>query len=485
MSVKIFPGEPVLWQWDIGRRLVVDDTVCCQVHFNNGTTEEALAVEVHEQDGQRWVNVPNILLQSARNLIVYTYKKDSNGAQTRQSQVFNVYARRKPADYVYTETEILTYHALDERLKELEGEGLANAVAEYLKENPVQAGATAEEAAQIAQNKQDIETLNREKLDASKLPEAVNDALAQAKASGEFKGEPGKTPVKGIDYFDGDDYILTDTDKTEIAEQAAKMVEIPEEDVDLTGYATEEWVGKNYQPKGNYLTEVPSDYAKKSELPTKVSQLENDKGYLTEHQDISGKLDASELPQAINTALEQAKASGEFKGDPGDDYVLTEADKQEIAELTAPLVDVPSGGGSGGSAEWELLNTIILEEDSNSVIIDKDSNGNSFDLSAFMFYIDRVASDLQTANGTIYVGNARSGYFGQMQGVPQNQTRIWMSGEFMTKHMWRGSSGVNAGGTFSSVISYAGGNPTSAPMIRLYGYYFGAGTKITLYGVRK
>ena len=32
----------------------------------------------------------------------------------------------------------------------------------------------------------------------------------------------------------------------------------------------------------------------------------------------SGKLDASKLTEAINTALAQAKASGEFKGDPGD-----------------------------------------------------------------------------------------------------------------------------------------------------------------------
>lgn len=51
-----------------------------------------------------------------------------------------------------------------------------------------------------------------EKLDASKLPEAVNEALAQAKASGEFNGddgEDGKTPVKGVDYY-------TEADKAEI-----------------------------------------------------------------------------------------------------------------------------------------------------------------------------------------------------------------------------------------------------------------------------
>lgn len=65
------------------------------------------------------------------------------------------------------------------------------------------------------------------------------------------------------------------------------------------------------------IMEMLRNGAKKSELPTKVSQLDNDAGYLTEHQDISGKLNASELPNAINTALAQAKASGEFDGDDG------------------------------------------------------------------------------------------------------------------------------------------------------------------------
>lgn len=40
-------------------------------------------------------------------------------------------------------------------------------------------------------------------LGAAELPNAVNTALAQAKASGEFDGEDGYTPIKGVDYFDG------------------------------------------------------------------------------------------------------------------------------------------------------------------------------------------------------------------------------------------------------------------------------------------
>ena len=48
------------------------------------------------------------------------------------------------------------------------------------------------------------------------------------------------------------------------------------EDIDLTGYLTEVKANETYQPKG--------DYALKAELPTKVSELRNDKGYITLEQ---------------------------------------------------------------------------------------------------------------------------------------------------------------------------------------------------------
>lgn len=46
------------------------------------------------------------------------------------------------------------------------------------------------------------------KLDASKIPEIVAETLTQAKASGEFNGQDGKTPQKNVDYF-------TEADKQE------------------------------------------------------------------------------------------------------------------------------------------------------------------------------------------------------------------------------------------------------------------------------
>ena len=43
----------------------------------------------------------------------------------------------------------------------------------------------------------------------NEIPTVVEDALSQAKESGEFDGDPGYTPVRGTDYW-------TDEDKAEI-----------------------------------------------------------------------------------------------------------------------------------------------------------------------------------------------------------------------------------------------------------------------------
>lgn len=91
----------------------------------------------------------------------------------------------------------------------------------------------------------------------------------------------------------GDDYFFVssiefyeETISLKISKPSIKKID--NKYLDLTSYATEEWVGGNYQPKGDYLTAVPDGYAQKSEIPTKVSQLENDSGYLTEHQSLDG-----------------------------------------------------------------------------------------------------------------------------------------------------------------------------------------------------
>ena len=103
-------------------------------------------------------------------------------------------------------------------------------------------------------DKEAFNSLNLTKLDASALPEAINTALAQAKASGEFNGDPGKT---AYEYAKDGGYAGTE------AEFGAKLA---------------------------------------AEYPTKLSQFANDPGYITGEdipvQSVNGKTGAVQLGAA-------------------------------------------------------------------------------------------------------------------------------------------------------------------------------------------
>jgi hypothetical protein len=99
-----------------------------------------------------------------------------------------------------------------------------------------------------------VTALSINKLDASDLPLAINTALAQAKASGEFNGDPGKT---AYEYAKDGGYTGTE------AEFGAKLA---------------------------------------AEYPTKLSQFTNDPGYITGEdipvQSVNGKTGAVQLGAA-------------------------------------------------------------------------------------------------------------------------------------------------------------------------------------------
>lgn len=121
--VQLFDGRTSFWQWDLDQRLIVGDEVCGEVHFENESSDCALVCEAYELDGQRVVDVPNILLQEAGSLRVYTY----SGSCTKRSARFMVLPRQKPADYIYTETECWTVEkAVEKALQEAKDSGEFN-----------------------------------------------------------------------------------------------------------------------------------------------------------------------------------------------------------------------------------------------------------------------------------------------------------------------------------------------------------------------
>lgn len=114
---KILDGREEFYQWDLDRKLIVEDPSVDEVHFCNRTDDCSLVVQVYELDGKSVVDVPNILLQTDWPIRAYAY---CGGCYTKQMATYKVRSRTKPADYVYTETEVLNYSTLLEQIEELE-----------------------------------------------------------------------------------------------------------------------------------------------------------------------------------------------------------------------------------------------------------------------------------------------------------------------------------------------------------------------------
>lgn len=105
---KILDGRKSFYQWDINRKIIINDESIKEVHFCNRQSECSLVCEVYKENDFYVANVPNIMLQTNHCINVYAY----DGESTRHSKTFLVKARSKPEDYVYTETEVKNYDSL-------------------------------------------------------------------------------------------------------------------------------------------------------------------------------------------------------------------------------------------------------------------------------------------------------------------------------------------------------------------------------------
>ena len=130
-------GRSELWQWDTGRKLTVD-AECSQVHFSNKVFGRSIDVDVT----YGMAIIPDILLQTDKELNVWAFVGTPENGYTKISKVFKVNRRNKPSDYVFTPHEQTTLAEIMERLEDLEAiqdpDAIKNAVEDYLADNPIQ-----------------------------------------------------------------------------------------------------------------------------------------------------------------------------------------------------------------------------------------------------------------------------------------------------------------------------------------------------------
>lgn len=186
---NILGGRECFYQWDLNQKLVVNDPTIKELHYSTMLCTEALICQV--VDGA--ADVPNILLQQGTSIDVYGY---CGSCYTKAHKTFKVMPREKPADYVYTETEVKKYDDLEKRIKELE---------------------------------------ETESVGGYYVP-AVNAAGDLSWTATSEKMPPVETVnIKGAD---GSSYVLTDKDKQDIADIAALAVDSIKEFGETSSYIT-------------------------------------------------------------------------------------------------------------------------------------------------------------------------------------------------------------------------------------------------------
>ena len=294
---NIFDGRTAFYQWDKDRKLIVNDPSIAKVHFCNRTGSCSLVRCVYEVNGVYLVDVPNIILQESYRINVYGY--DAN--YTKHSDSFNIVPRSKPEDYIYTEAEVAQWETLEERINQIEENGvsdetIAAAINGYLEENPIEAGATEEQAAQIESNKQNIAAIQSNYATTTYVGKTVEATLGEYATKTYVGAEIAKAQLGGGDVDLSNYYTKEEVDNIvdaiEISNDGMTEGEVRAviesygyltDHQDLSAYATQSWVeGKNYLTQHQSLAE----YAKKSEIP-----------------DVSGYQTADQVNAAINTAI--------------------------------------------------------------------------------------------------------------------------------------------------------------------------------------
>jgi hypothetical protein len=338
-------GRSELWQWDTGRKLNADAD-CTQVHFSNKVFGRSIDVDV--VDGV--VTIPDILLQTDKDLTAWAFAGTAENGYTKISKVFKVNRRNKPADYVFTPPEQTSLEEIKKKIEYLESiqdpDAIKNAVEDYLEQNPVDApvqsvngktGKVQLSAADVGARPenwmptaQEVGALPSTYTPPNQTAEQVGadpkgtatSAVSQHNTAEDSHGDI-RLELKAINdrltaFFDSDNQTLDElseivayitSNKSLIDSITTSKVSVADIINNLTTNVSNKPLSaeqgvvlkglidtlsnslSNYQPKGDYAlrNELPT-------VPTKVSEFINDAGYLTE-------ISKTEIVQQVISAL--------------------------------------------------------------------------------------------------------------------------------------------------------------------------------------
>lgn len=381
MNVELSNGLDHFFQWDKGQKVKIPDCAPT-VHFKWGND----AVSFDVVDG--WVEIAPELTQKPGDILLWAYSED----HTLDTARIPVERRLKPADYAYTPTEVKTWEQLDERITALEKGGVQGAVTSIngqtgdveitaeglgalteVTTDDINSGAVTN--AKIANGAVSVEKLSesvQKTMDAAlteaDLQSATDKALAQAKASGEFDGAPGAAGPQGP---------KGDTGKA--GPQGPQGEQGPKGDTGDTGATGPKGAdGLPITWRGEYAESMA--YSKNDAVScdgsayimTSDSTIGAIPGIDDDWQLMAQRGDTG--PQGptgpAGAGLDVAGATV------GQTVKISAVDSNGVPTAWEP-VDMASGGGN---AEFRLIRSITLEDQTDRIDVTADDGGNPFEL---------------------------------------------------------------------------------------------------------
>lgn len=342
-----------IWQYDYGQILSITGQnlpTATEVHFSldirGGSTLSRVGTTI---DGVTTVKIPDELLKNNGksgdfSIYAFIYVTDEESGNTEYRITIPVYSRPKPENpsvdpapepNIFHETVTAVNNAADRAEK------------------------AAKDTEQIRDN------LNLDLSEKITRPQSAK--VGQVIAVKEVGTDGKPTDFEAKDMTGG---ASTEEIKEAVG---AYMQEHPFEETDPT---VPDWAKRPEKP--TYTAEDVGALPDNTKIPTKTSELENDSGFLTEHQDISGKLDSPPNPEVgkilkIKSVNEDGTFTCEWADDGGsnlDVRINGESIVQDgvveipVAGYTSPtqiqaigLVCVPQGYGI--SFQYNTHNLII------------------------------------------------------------------------------------------------------------------------------
>lgn len=205
-TIKLADGRNELYQWDTGRKVVIDDESIKRVHYQNRFYGRTIDVDV----SGGFAIIPDRLLQSCAPLVVFAWSGNPDDGYTKIEKTFEVNRRNKPSNYVFTPVDQKTLDDLQKQIGDL---------ADLTTEAKDTLVAAINEAARTGggAGSMDLRVADgyiQYSADGGSTWQNLI-AVADIKGAQGDKGEkgdpgtPGKTPVRGTDYW-------TAADKQEI-----------------------------------------------------------------------------------------------------------------------------------------------------------------------------------------------------------------------------------------------------------------------------